>query len=136
MSFLIDPPLLYSGGRTYARITRDMQPSHTRDAKVASAYMVCSGASASACTSTRVGRSRCGRCVARPRAATGCSIRVCSASTGKQRGHARTRSPQLSSPPTHFGCGWESVVAGAQTEVAGLRAAPPSDVGIVPCARA
>jgi hypothetical protein len=40
MSFLIDPPLLYSGGRTYERLTRNMEPSHTRDAAVGAAYMV------------------------------------------------------------------------------------------------
>lgn len=40
MSFLIDPPLLYSGGRTYARLTRDVQPSAKRDAAVGVAYMV------------------------------------------------------------------------------------------------
>lgn len=39
MSFLIDPPLLYSGGRTYARLTREMQPSARRDAAVGAAYM-------------------------------------------------------------------------------------------------
>jgi hypothetical protein len=39
MSFLIDPPLLYSGGRTYERITREMKPSRTRDAAVGAAYM-------------------------------------------------------------------------------------------------
>lgn len=40
MSFLIDPPLLYSGGRTYALATRKMQPSSKRDATVGAAYMV------------------------------------------------------------------------------------------------
>lgn len=40
MSFLIDPPLLYSGGRTYARLTRDAQPSAKRDAAAGAAYMV------------------------------------------------------------------------------------------------
>jgi len=39
MSFLIDPPLLYSGGRAYAHATRDMGPSHPRDAAVAVAGM-------------------------------------------------------------------------------------------------
>ncbi len=39
MSFLIDPPLLYSGGRTYAKLTRDAEPSAARDAAVGTAYM-------------------------------------------------------------------------------------------------
>lgn len=39
MSFLIDPPLLYSGGRAYERITRNMQPNRTRDIAVGAAYM-------------------------------------------------------------------------------------------------
>ena len=39
MSFLIDPPLLYSGGRTYARLTRDAPASARRDAAVGAAYM-------------------------------------------------------------------------------------------------
>ncbi len=39
MSFLIDPPLLYSGGRTYARATQDLQPSAGRDLVVGVAYM-------------------------------------------------------------------------------------------------
>ena len=39
MSFLIDPPLLYSGGRTYARVTRGLEPSRARDTKVGVAYM-------------------------------------------------------------------------------------------------
>jgi hypothetical protein len=39
MSFLIDPPLLYSGGRTYARATRGLEPSARRDASVGVAYM-------------------------------------------------------------------------------------------------
>jgi hypothetical protein len=39
MSFLIDPPLLYSGGRTYARITRQLEPSTTRDIAVGTIYM-------------------------------------------------------------------------------------------------
>ena len=39
MSFLIDPPLLYSGGRTYARATRGLEPSASRDAAVGVAYM-------------------------------------------------------------------------------------------------
>ena len=39
MSFLIDPPLLYSGGRTYARLTRDVAPSARRDAAFGAAYM-------------------------------------------------------------------------------------------------
>ncbi len=39
MSFLIDPPLLYSGGRAYARATRDADPSRTRDAAVGVAGM-------------------------------------------------------------------------------------------------
>lgn len=39
MSFLIDPPLLYSGGRAYARATRDAQPSVARDVAVGVAYM-------------------------------------------------------------------------------------------------
>jgi hypothetical protein len=39
MSFLIDPPLLYSGGRTYARLTRDSKPSPARDAAAGAAYM-------------------------------------------------------------------------------------------------
>ncbi len=40
MSFLIDPPLLYSGGRTYARLTRDAPASRGRDAAVGAAYMI------------------------------------------------------------------------------------------------
>jgi hypothetical protein len=40
MSFLIDPPLLYSSGRTYARLTRDSQPRAARDAAVGAAFMV------------------------------------------------------------------------------------------------
>jgi hypothetical protein len=39
VSFLIDPPLLYSGGRTYARLTRDAEPSAKRDAAAGAAYM-------------------------------------------------------------------------------------------------
>lgn len=39
MSFLIDPPLLYSGGRTYAKATRGLQPSPKRDLAVGAAYM-------------------------------------------------------------------------------------------------
>jgi len=39
MSFLIDPPLLYSGGRAYARATRDADPSRARDAAVGVAGM-------------------------------------------------------------------------------------------------
>jgi hypothetical protein len=39
VSFLIDPPLLYSGGRTYARLTRDAEPNALRDAAVGAAYM-------------------------------------------------------------------------------------------------
>ena len=39
MSFLIDPPLLYSGGRAYARATRDADPSRARDAAVAASSM-------------------------------------------------------------------------------------------------
>lgn len=39
MSFLIDPPLLYSGGRTYARLTRSAEPSRRRDLAVGTAYM-------------------------------------------------------------------------------------------------
>jgi hypothetical protein len=39
VSFLIDPPLLYSGGRTYARLTRDAEPSSRRDAVAGTAYM-------------------------------------------------------------------------------------------------
>jgi hypothetical protein len=39
MSFLIDPPLLYSGGRTYARATRRLEPSLARDVTVGVAYM-------------------------------------------------------------------------------------------------
>lgn len=39
MSFLIDPALLYSGGRTYARLTREAEPSAARDAAVGVAYM-------------------------------------------------------------------------------------------------
>ena len=39
MSFLIDPPLLYGGGRAYARATREADPSRTRDAAVGIAFM-------------------------------------------------------------------------------------------------
>lgn len=39
MSFLIDPPLLYSSGRTYARLTRDSQPSVARDVGVGAVFM-------------------------------------------------------------------------------------------------
>ncbi|MHB8491711.1 MAG: hypothetical protein ACYDA6_05795 [Solirubrobacteraceae bacterium] len=39
MSFLIDPPLLYAGGRAYARATRDAAPSRTRDLAVGATYM-------------------------------------------------------------------------------------------------
>jgi len=39
MSFLIDPPLLYSGGRAYARATRDADPSRARDGAVGAASM-------------------------------------------------------------------------------------------------
>ena len=39
MSFLIDPPLLYSGGRTYAHATRGREPSAKRDAVVGVSYM-------------------------------------------------------------------------------------------------
>jgi hypothetical protein len=39
MSFLIDPPLLYSGGRSYARATRNLEPSRARDVGVGAAYM-------------------------------------------------------------------------------------------------
>lgn len=38
MSFLIDPPLLYANGRTYARLTRE-DPDPRRDALVAGATM-------------------------------------------------------------------------------------------------
>ncbi len=34
MSFLIDPPLLYSGGRAYARATRNSDPSRAREVAV------------------------------------------------------------------------------------------------------
>lgn len=40
MSFLIDPPLLYGGGRAYARATRDADPSRARDLAVGTAFMV------------------------------------------------------------------------------------------------
>jgi hypothetical protein len=40
MSFLIDPPLLYSGGRTYAHATRGLEPSVKRDTVAGVAYMV------------------------------------------------------------------------------------------------
>jgi hypothetical protein len=40
MSFLIDPPLLYSGGRSYARATRTLQSSRKRDLVVGATYMV------------------------------------------------------------------------------------------------
>ena len=40
MSFLIDPALLYSGGRTYARATRSREPSAKRDLAVGATYMV------------------------------------------------------------------------------------------------
>ena len=39
MSFLIDPPLLYSGGRAYAMATRDQEPSARRDLAVGATYM-------------------------------------------------------------------------------------------------
>jgi hypothetical protein len=39
MSFLIDPPLLYSGGRTYGRLTRDAPPNRGRDAAAGAVYM-------------------------------------------------------------------------------------------------
>lgn len=39
MSFLIDPPLLYGGGRAYARLTRDTRPNAKRDAAVGAASM-------------------------------------------------------------------------------------------------
>ena len=39
MSFLIDPPLLYSGGRAYARATRDADPSPARDVAVGASFM-------------------------------------------------------------------------------------------------
>ncbi len=40
MSFLIDPPLLYTGGRAYARATHQSPPSAVRDAAVGAAFMV------------------------------------------------------------------------------------------------
>jgi hypothetical protein len=39
MSFLIDPPLLYSGGRTYALATRRLEVSRKRDLAVGATYM-------------------------------------------------------------------------------------------------
>jgi hypothetical protein len=39
MSFLIDPPLLFTGGRAYARATRESDPSAARDAAVSAAFM-------------------------------------------------------------------------------------------------
>jgi hypothetical protein len=39
MSFLIDPPLLYTSGRAYARATRRAQPGPTRDTAIAAATM-------------------------------------------------------------------------------------------------
>ncbi len=39
MSFLIDPPLLYSGGRAYERATRDADPSRARDVAVGASAM-------------------------------------------------------------------------------------------------
>jgi len=39
VSFLIDPPLLYGGGRVYARVTRNANPSLTRDAAAGAAFM-------------------------------------------------------------------------------------------------
>ena len=39
MSFLIDPPLLYSGGRAYKRATRDSDPSRARDVAAGAAFM-------------------------------------------------------------------------------------------------
>jgi len=39
VSFLIDPPLLYSGGRAYARATRDAEPSRARDGAAGAAFM-------------------------------------------------------------------------------------------------
>jgi hypothetical protein len=39
VSFLIDPPLLYSGGRTYARLVPPEKRSAKRDAKLMTAYM-------------------------------------------------------------------------------------------------
>jgi len=38
MSFLIDPPLLYSGGRAYARATRDADHSRARDVAAGAAF--------------------------------------------------------------------------------------------------
>jgi hypothetical protein len=39
MSFLIDPPLLYSGGCAYARATRDADSSRACDVLVGAAFM-------------------------------------------------------------------------------------------------
>lgn len=39
MSFLIDPPLLYSSGRTYRRLTESSPPSVSRDMAVGALFM-------------------------------------------------------------------------------------------------
>jgi hypothetical protein len=39
VSFLIDPPLLYGGGRAYERATRDSDPSRVRDVAVGATFM-------------------------------------------------------------------------------------------------
>lgn len=39
MSFLLDPALLYAGGRTYRRVTAGQPADETRDAAVAAGFM-------------------------------------------------------------------------------------------------
>jgi hypothetical protein len=39
VSFLIDPPLLYSGGRAYARATRNSDPSRAREVAAGAGFM-------------------------------------------------------------------------------------------------
>ena len=70
MSFLIDPPLLFTGGRAYARATRESDPSVARDAAVGAAFMAVFWGISVGLYLDQGWTRRCGGCAA-PRA-TGC----------------------------------------------------------------